>query len=76
MTKQHFISLADWIKRHNNECTASPQDESFERTSRIPFTLDHLRTLAAFCESQNPRFKRGRWLDYIDGKCGKNGGKV
>jgi hypothetical protein len=32
--------------------------------------------LADFCKAQNPNFNRDRWLDYIAGKCGKNGGKV
>jgi hypothetical protein len=31
--------------------------------------------LADFCRTQNPRFDRERWLDYIAGKCGPNGGK-
>jgi hypothetical protein len=63
MTKKHFIALADWIKNHNS---IEPEK----------FTLSHLRTLSAFCETQNSGFLRGRWLDYIAGKCGKNGGKV
>lgn len=32
--------------------------------------------LADFCQSQNPRFMRDRWLGYIAGTCGKNGGSV
>ena len=31
---------------------------------------------ADFCQDQNPRFMRIRWLDYIRGECGSNGGKV
>jgi hypothetical protein len=30
--------------------------------------------LASFCASQNPKFNRERWLDYVAGKCGPNGG--
>jgi len=40
------------------------------------FQLDHLETLAEFCRSQNSNFKRERWLSYIAGECGPNGGKV
>lgn len=32
--------------------------------------------LADFCIEQNGRFNRHRWLDYIKGECGPNGGKV
>jgi hypothetical protein len=61
MTKKHFIALADAIKRE------SGQNAAFNRVQ--------IETLASFCQSTNPRFSRQRWLDYIDGKCGPNGGK-
>ena len=35
-----------------------------------------IERLADFCASQNPRFNRVRWLDYIAGKCGPSGGAV
>lgn len=59
MTKKHFIAFADHIK------------------TRLPYvyTTETLESLADFCQSQNPLFKRERWLEYIAGKCGKNGGK-
>lgn len=34
-----------------------------------------IEELADFCEKQNSAFDRNRWLDYIAGKCGPNGGK-
>jgi hypothetical protein len=39
---------------------------------------DDLRRIkpADFCQKHNPAFKRQRWFDYIDGKCGPNGGKI
>ena len=39
------------------------------------FTPNAIERLADFCQSQNPNFNRSRWLDYIAGKCGPNGGK-
>lgn len=39
------------------------------------FHQNTIERLADFCQSQNPAFKRQRWLDYIAGKCGPNGGK-
>lgn len=68
MSKKDFIDLADRVRFHN-------------QLAEIPgthdhFTPDQISFLAEFCKSQNPAFMRDRWLDYIAGKCGKNGGKV
>jgi len=63
MTKKHFIELADHIRTFNNR-------------EAVPFTQEQIGELADFCKFQNPRFDRQRWLDYIDGKCGPNGGKI
>ena len=32
--------------------------------------------LATFCQQQNPMFKRERWIGYIKGENGSNGGAV
>lgn len=64
MTKRHFIALADKIKAHNSYM------------NRTRFTQDQIDTLAGFCMDNNPRFDYSRWLDYIEGKCGPNGGKI
>lgn len=66
MTKKHFIALADHIKDW--------QDQESETDDAECFTKRQLDTIATFCASQNPRFNRGRWLDYIAGLCGPNGG--
>ena len=72
MTKKHFIALADVIRGHNRIAGTSCHGISaFNK-----FTDDQLRTLSIFCKTQNYNFDTGRWLDYIAGKCGKNGGKV
>ena len=62
MTKKDFIALANLIKESGKVSEYSANG-----------TLD---LLARFCQSTNPNFKRDRWLDYIDGKCGPNGGAV
>lgn len=67
MTKQHFIALADAIREHNRLSNQAG-------TVAPMFKDEQVTTLANFCQSQNPRFNRSRWLDYIDGKCGPNGG--
>ncbi len=63
MTKKDFIALADAIREHN----AGPED-------RGDFDDGHLDTLERFCCNNNPRFNRERWLGYIRGDCGPNGG--
>ena len=64
MTKKHFIRLADHIRMVNKW---DPPAEHF--------TPKHLDVLATFCKEQNPQFNRTRWLDYIAGTCGPNGGR-
>jgi hypothetical protein len=63
MTKKHFIALADCIRVNN-------------KFGHEPFTEYQIVMLADFCKSQNGNFNKERWLDYIAGKCGPNGGEV
>jgi hypothetical protein len=61
MSKKHFIALADQIIIEN-------------KYGQHKFSTGQLEFLANFCQSQNSAFNRERWLDYIAGKCGPNGG--
>lgn len=61
MTKKHFIALADRIN---------------ETKDIVKFSTFHLGVLADFCKSQNPHFNEERWLSYIAGECGPNGGTI
>lgn len=61
MTKKNFIVLAEWLKDEPGYCG---------------FSDIQIEYLANFCHSQNPRFNRERWLGYIRGENGPNGGKV
>jgi hypothetical protein len=73
MTKKNFVALADSIKEHNRAV------DTYNRAGLnggASFNDSHLHTLAAFCASQNPRFNRERWLAYIAGECGPNGGSI
>ena len=67
MTKKQLVALADSIREHNRLAKFNGENA---------FTLDQLAALARLCASENPRFKRERWLDYIAGRCGPNGGTV
>jgi hypothetical protein len=69
MTKKHFIALADAIREHNAvKYTAEGLMPKFDE--------HHLQTLTDFLDQQNPRFNRERWLGYINGTNGKNGGAI
>ena len=71
-TKKDFIALADTIKAHNEVTT-----RIFGRNAgRMTFSQEELDVLAAHFKQNYPAFKSNRWLDYIAGKCGKNGGAV
>lgn len=69
MSKKDFIELADTIKTHNTY-----RKGIFGRNAgRMSFSPEEIDALATFCETQNPNFKRVRWMDYIDGLCTANG---
>jgi hypothetical protein len=68
MSKKHFISLADAIRK------ANAQD--VRNNVSLTFKMRSIETLAAFCAEQNSRFNRERWLGYIAGTNGKNGGSI
>ena len=71
MTKQHFIALADSIRAYNAH--AFPAGTNI--ASPLKFTHTQIQTLADFCAAQNPAFNRERWLAYVAGEGGPNGGK-
>ncbi len=62
MTKKTLVALADYLRDSCGHCE--------------PFTERQIEHLANFCNPQNPRFKRERWLAYVRGECGPNGGSV
>ena len=66
MTKKDFIALADDLKSYNRKMEGT--GEEFSRI-QIDFLADCLK-------AQNSAFNRERWLGYIAGTCGKNGGAV
>ena len=67
MSKKDFIALADEIRDNNRTAEMLPEHYTV-------FTATQLNVLAAFCKKQNSAVMRDRWLDYIAGKCGPNGG--
>lgn len=76
MSKKHFIALANAIKEFNAKAFWGTDKNGTRGSGNIPIEGDALDMLADFCQAQNPNFKRGRWLAYINNECGPNGGKV
>lgn len=71
MSKQDFVALADAVKR--DLCgfrMVYDKDTSDVSVQKV------VEMLADFCKQQNSNFMRQRWIDYIAGKCGKNGGAI
>lgn len=62
MSKKDLIALADLIVNQQH--------------TDAHFNSAQIEVLADLCQSQNPRFNRERWLDYINGENGSRGGKV
>ncbi len=68
MSKKDFIALADAIREANSH--------GHDTNGHYFFGPLQIALLCDFCQSQNSRFNRERWLSYIAGECGPNGGKV
>lgn len=63
MSRREFIELADLI--------------IYERGfGRDRWKDVNVESLAGFCQRANNRFNKVRWLAYIDGECGPNGGAI
>lgn len=61
MTKKDFIGLADALRQSYRDGALRIKDAE---------------VVADFLQSQNPNFKRERWMEYLAGIVGPNGGKV
>ncbi len=68
MSKKQFIALADQVRWLEHKLTG------VDRRSTAEVMAAYRAMLADFCITQNPAFNWARWYDYIDGKCGPNGG--
>lgn len=60
MGKKDFIALADLVRAEGRDV----------------FSARAIEALAGFCKRQNPNFNRKRWLAYVYGLGGPNGGAV
>ena len=46
------------------------------RENKHLFSSEAIGVLIGFCRNQNSAFKKDRWIDYIAGECGPNGGAI
>lgn len=82
MTKKHFVALANVMRDLREELrlrnSPVPFNGAGPASSRGQAEFDFtimVQHLADFCAAQNPHFNRERWIAYIAGECGPNGGK-
>jgi hypothetical protein len=77
MTKKHFIALADALRNlepaYADGIMRDAQPDVLWQHAQWEMTVV---ALAQFCQAQNPAFKKDRWIAYINGECGPNGGAV
>ena len=74
MSKKHFIALADALR--SVKPTAVDRPDLANRDAKLIAGQWHMtvKAIADTLAADNPRFNRDRWLAYIAGECGPNGG--
>jgi hypothetical protein len=81
MSKKHFIALADCLRLPGMIRASIAQALALALPDvDVSFAVESVmsaltRDLADFCGEQNSRFNRERFIDYVQGMCGPNGGK-
>lgn len=82
ITKKQIIEIADVIKKipvydmDGNEVTDCVMDSPVEGIFLNMNPHDVVRVFADFLAAQNPNFNRKRFIGYVNGTCGPNGGRV
>lgn len=77
MTRKHFIDLAEVLRKlkPTKAEQSGPYDEGWDHGCVAQWNA-MTQALADFCQTQNPRFDRERWLGYIAGENSANGKKL
>lgn len=78
MPKKHFIELALMVRNCKPDSESHPTERVNANLYRgkLEQWTSMRDELARFCKSQNGRFDRERWINYIDGLCGPSGGTI
>jgi len=75
MSKRHFIALADVVRTLRPVYISAHPDDQMRFAGQLDSWKAMRNALGDFCQQQNGNFNRDRWLAYIAGECGPNGGK-
>jgi hypothetical protein len=73
MSKKHFIALADALRREKLRLTHDDMENDYLRGRDNQWERD-VKQIADVCAASNPAFNRERWMNYVNGLCGPNGG--
>lgn len=75
MKKQNFIALADTLRANKPVAPGNADSAATAHfNGRLAEWENNVSRMADFCRTQNPQFNRSRWLGYLRGECGPNGG--
>ena len=67
MSKKYFIALADALRAEK------PADNWLNK--KVQWDMD-VRAICRVLAASNPRFNELRWMQYVNGQCGPNGGAI
>lgn len=68
MSKKDFIALADALR-------AEKPGTNWDPNKMVQWELD-AKAIADVRQASNPAFNRERWMNYVNGECGPNGGAI
>ena len=68
ISKRDFITLADALREER-------PGKNWDANKHVQWELD-VRAVARACKGLNWRFKLERWMAYVRGECGPNGGNL
>lgn len=71
MTKKDFIAIGSVLEELHPSSLRLEEDEARGAERQWARTVERLADLF---QTKNPRFMRERWLDFVHGRCGPNGG--
>jgi len=76
MTKKHFIAMADAMREASRKVWQLHRDGVLTEEQAALVVTCYETELADFCKQENGAFNRHRWMGYIHGECGPNGGAI
>jgi hypothetical protein len=72
MTKKDFILIADALREASQQANIRAGQTGVDMSAGVGFAVHFLADALSL---SHERFKKERWLEYVAGICGPNGGK-